>query len=100
MTTYSGVSGATPFTRLKLKDFSLSFFIFMGIERAFLRRNDTKNPKRKISLDFLLLAETLRISSKRIPSRSGIIDKLPHNFSIGRTYRMKQINRTLMHFAV
>ena len=25
MNTYSGVSGAIPFTRLKLKDFSLSF---------------------------------------------------------------------------
>ena len=99
MTTYSGVSGAIPFTRLKLKGFPLSFFIFMGIERAFFK-NSAKNPKRKISLDFLLLAETLRISSKRIPSRSGIVDKLPHNLRISRTYRMKQINRTLMHFAV
>ena len=99
MNTYSGVSGSIPFTRLKLKDFSLSF-LYLLESNGRLSEIVQKNPKRKLSLDFLLLTETLRIDSKRIPGRSGIIDKLPHNFSISRTYRMKQINRTLMHFAV
>ena len=47
MTTYSGVSGAIPFTRLKLKGFPLSFFIFMGIERAFLRRAHSEDKAKR-----------------------------------------------------
>ena len=35
MNTYSGVSGAIPFTRLKLKDFSLSFLYLLESNERF-----------------------------------------------------------------